>query len=197
MRSGKVKIKLLCIVSFVLLPYFLAVGVATASGSSEHEAGIGSLLHPAVNFALYATLLVFIYKKYLRSKIKDAATNTASYIQRSLAQLTAAETDAASVAKRKSRLEDEKQGIVLQYQKEGEIQKDRIITGAIERSDVVVNGVFAQAERELAQAKIAVQREVFKQVLSDAGQRFRDMPPEDDRKVRAGVMEAMINMTDL
>ena len=193
MERGKREIRLVSFVSLCL--YFVGANIAEAAGA--HKADISSLLHPVVNFSLYVALLVFIYKKYLSSQVKDAAKNVADHMQRSLEQITEAESEAAVVAKRTNRLTDEKEGIVLQYQKDGEIQKDRIIASAIEKSDAVVNGVFAQAERELEQAKVAIQKEVFRQVLKDAGQRFKDMPPADDRKVRSGVIEAMLSKADL
>ena len=191
MGNGNWKIKLVCLALLSL--YFAEVGVAMAAGKGHNEPHISSLLHPAVNFALYVALIVFIYKKYLRSEIKNASQSVADHMQRSLAQITEAEGEAAVVEKRKVRLEDEKAGIILQYKKEGEIQKERILVGAVEKSDAMVSGVLTQAERELAQAKIAVQKEVFRQVLADAGKRFENMPPEDDRKVRGGVMDSMLN----
>ena len=185
MGNGKWKIKLLA----SLCLYFIGTNIAAAAGGAKLE----SLLHPAVNFALYVALLVFIYKKYLRAEVKSAAQNVADHMQRSLAQITEAESEAAVVEKRKARLEDEKSGIILQYQKEGEIQKDRIMASAIEKSDAMVDGVAVQAERELAQAKIAIQKEIFRHVLAEAGQKFEKMPPDDDRKVRGGVIDAMLN----
>lgn len=193
MGNGKWKMRLVSIVFLGL--YFMGAGVAEAAGAHK-TADISSLLHPAVNFALYVVLLVFIYKKYLSSEIKSASKSVADHIQRSSLQISEAESEAAVVTKRKSRLDDEKHGIVLQYKKEGEIQKDRIIASAIKKSDAVVNGVFTQAERELEQAKVAIQKEVFRQVLKDAGEKFQNMPPADDRRVRRGVIEAMLSKVE-
>ena len=176
--------------------FAISIDTAMAAEDAAHEVGIDSLLSPAFNLTLYLIFLIFIYKKYLRTKVRDTAKNVADYIQRSAAHLAEAENAAAMVVKRKSRLDDEKQGIVLQYKKEGEIQKDRILMGAVEKSDAVASGVLMQAERELVQAKVAVQREIFKQALEVAGQKFKEMPPEEDRKVRAGVLESMLSQAD-
>jgi hypothetical protein len=47
----------------------------------HHVATIESLAIPALNFGVYLVLLIFIYKKYLRVHIKNAAIAVAEFVK--------------------------------------------------------------------------------------------------------------------
>jgi F0F1-type ATP synthase membrane subunit b/b' len=183
-RKGMFKVFVIFVLGFCIEPAFAEHG--------EHVAGIESLTIPAINFGVYLLLLVFIYKKYLRVHIKNAATATAEFIKRSAGQVAEAEQLMEVADKRKDRLEDEKVGIVLKYKKEGEIQKDRIIAKALEKAAAILDEVQGQIDKELAKAEAEVEQEVFQIALVGASDKFKQMSEEQDKQLRSDVLDVML-----
>ncbi|MDR2337164.1 MAG: ATP synthase F0 subunit B [Deltaproteobacteria bacterium] len=179
-----------------VLVIFFVFGNYVKSAFAEHgeqAVGIESLTIPAINFGVYLLLLIFVYKKYLRVHIQNSSKAIEKFMQRSAEQLAEAEQSAQAINKRKNRLEDEKIGIILKYKKEGEIQKDRILAKALQKSDKILAEVQTQIDKELAKAETEIEQEVFKIALAEASEKFKQMSEEQDKQLRGNVLEVLLN----
>jgi len=186
MKASRWTITILLFVSL----FFLFNGMAFASGddhANSHEAieeethgeGHGGdstadlmeLLSRFVNFTVLVIVLVVVVKKF---RVKNMLTSRIDEIKKRLDDLKREKEETESKyqeAERKlSKFEGEKQDIIEQFRKEGEVEREKIIAEAQQRSEQILKQAELTIQQEMESAKKKLREGVVELAAQRAGE---------------------------
>ncbi len=155
---------------------------AAAEAEEAHAASIGDLVFPAINFAIFAVILVGYVipamREYLRRRAEDAA-NAAAAARTALAEAEAAigavRTRAGGVAKERDAIRDD---LVAAATRQAErIRQQAEETGKRRLADA---GLVAEQERR--RALLEVRAEIAALATAQAESRLRATVSSDDQR---------------
>ena len=120
--------------------FFVADAFAAGGGaaSAHHEApGIGTLVWPLINFAIYFSILTFAYKKLISPYLIGKEAAVREEIESARSELLQAKSTLETVKNRKESIESEKDDLQEKIAKEGKMQASSILEdGSLQSSKI-------------------------------------------------------------
>jgi F-type H+-transporting ATPase subunit b len=151
---------------FITALLHLSANLAVASGPNDsHE---GSLLLPAVNFAMYIALAVYLLKTPVRSAVFGRRATFEVELKKSQAELDAAKAKMTLAEQQLSNLSAESKKIKERIQIDAEMEADTIVSQAKERATRVVAQGKSLAAAELKASHESIKKELIRASINKA-----------------------------
>ena len=160
-------------VALIMAVFFLSFGFAIASSAGEHgetpsKGWVAEDTYRVMNFVLLASVLFFI----LRKPVSNALNGRIESIKKELEDLENKKINAEKkLAEHKEQIasfEKERESILANYQKQGEVARDRIIAEAKELSIKLETQAKKNIENEFKFAKEKLKSEITDSALLQA-----------------------------
>lgn len=148
-----------------------------AGGGSYEKASIGMLFWPAVNFALYATVIYYAYKNKAAPALKQQRAELKELATRGRSELAAAQQEFEAAQAQRDDIENEKKRVIEQLNEEGARLAGRIIEQAA--SDVQYSK--RDVERRISGQRSKVETDLRAAVVRAATSLARAELPEQIR----------------
>jgi len=145
--------------------------IAAGSGDASYSwAEFKDLLFRIMNFAVMAAIIgIVFYKANLKSFFssrKEAIETTLENLQQKKAD---AEKQYNEIGEQLKKLEEEKEAIILKFQKEGEAIRDYIIAEAHEKAAKIIAQADETIKRELRSSYEQLRVEIVEAIMKEAG----------------------------
>jgi F-type H+-transporting ATPase subunit b len=161
-------------------PELLASGPEEGAGgySSEKWRDFGlRVMNFVVFVAILWLLLHKLVKKFFQGK-KEGISRTLEYLETQAKNLD----EQNQVMKRRlSQLAQDREGILAQYERDGQKERDRIIAAAHDTADQIVRKAQTAVEQELKQAKRQLTQETGSMAVKMAGDLVQQNITDDDK----------------
>lgn len=165
---------------------------AFAAEHHEEEFGVDSLIWPAVNFFLYVSLMVYLYKRFVRPLLVSRAAVFEQHLQKAAGVLEDAERELGRAEHRLREIETEQKEIRNRLTADGEHLAARLIEQAHENAAAIKRDVARRIEQETSQAQSEIRQLVIQRATGLARQALeRGISPEQDRRLRDQTLKAL------
>jgi len=161
----------------VFVSVLLAAGAAFASGGGEHHADGGALLTDflwrCLNFAVTFGLLVYFVTKPLRNGLANRRQGIADNLAAAEAMKSEAEAKFAEYDRKLSQATGEIEDIYQQIRREGELEKERILSEAKQMATKIKADAENAAALEVARARRELREEASRMAVEIAEELLR------------------------
>lgn len=174
--------------------FILSVSDAWAAGDAHHApAGVGSLIWPVVNFAIYFAILSWLYKKHGRPALLARTANIEQQLRNAASVRVDAERELAKAKERLDRIDEEKAQITQRLDNEA----TRMATQMLENARLAANNVEQDLRRRIASEQAHASAELRAAVLARAAKIVRErlanaLSDEDDYRLRQETLRGLI-----
>lgn len=169
--------------------FFLSIllaGVALASGGEHGGGGHGiwamTDTYRVINFAVLAIALFFVLRKPVAQFLGDRIKGIEEELTSLEAKKKAAEKKLAQYDERLVALEQEAGAIIVQYRRQGENIRERILEEARAAAAKLEEQAKKNIEREFAEVKLRLETELFGKALAAAAEKLKKGINKDDQK---------------
>lgn len=174
--------------AYCLLFVLLIPSPALAEGAK-----LSSLWLPFINFCLYAVLLVYLYKRFGTSLVRQRSIEIRELVNRVAASLSDAENKRGLIQGRLTDVDAEKADLVKRYEEEGVAMSHAIAANAKRQSERIASDTARQIEAELQQAKKMLHNEAVQRATEIARTRIgSELSAEQDRLLRKSVIQDFV-----
>lgn len=170
-------------------------GTGGHGAAAHHEGeGISSLGWPLANFAIFAAIIAFAYRKKVAPVLQQRTIEFQQFLQRAGSELANVEREIAIVNGQLGRLDQERGEIMERIRVEGE----QIATSLIESARNDARKIEADAVRQREYELKRVQKELSAQLVAQAADLARAkltnrVSEDDDRRLRDEVLTTLMN----
>lgn len=181
----------LATLAFALLPSLLLAKEAAGEGGEPHGPGMAVVYH-AINFAILFSLLFYFLRKPTKEFFASRATLIRSNIEEAKQRKEEAAKKYAEYEQRLQSIEGEMQGLITGLQKDGELERKRLLETAEQQAASLQSNSERMLQQELRKAKEDLKREA----VGLAGQLAEDLirqnlTPEDQGRLVGQYLEKM------
>lgn len=167
-------------------------GSHSGGSHGEAEAGPASLIWPAINFFLYLSLMVYLYKRFVRPSLVTRAAVFEQHLQKAAGVLEDAERELGRAEHRLREIKTEQDDIRRRLREDGEHLAARLIEQAQDTAAAMKRDVARRVEREASQARSEVRQMVVQRATAIARQTLeRGISPDQDRRLRDETLKAL------
>jgi F-type H+-transporting ATPase subunit b len=180
----------------------LSPDLLLASSAGEGEGGYSAEKWKefglrAMNFAVFAVILYLLLnklvKKFFRGR-KESIGRTLEYLETQARNL---EEQSQVMKRRISQLAQERVGILAQYERDGQKERDRIIAEANQTADVIVKKAQVAIEQELKLAKRQLARETGALAVKMAEEIVsKNITADDKNSLVHGFLDQLTRLND-
>ncbi len=155
--------------------------------------GLETLWLPIVNFTLYGILLVYLYRRYGASLVRQRSIEIKEQISKVATTLSEAEHQLETVQSRLSDIDEEKAELAKRYEEEGVAMSAAIAKNAKRQAERIAADTSRQIDAELQQAKKMLHNEAVDKAAAIARSKIgSDLSAEQDRLLRRSVVQEFI-----
>lgn len=164
----------------------VCVAVGPVFAESEHGHGDLSVLGwPAVNFAIFVALMVYLYRRSVSPLISGRAKEVAQHIQVASQKLETARHAHADLSDRLESIAVEKNAIRNRLENDGQKMAEDIVRNAERLAQGVRQDMVRRVESEFRQATNDVRSEMVKLATRRARERLQsELNAEQDARLR-------------
>lgn len=171
--------------SLLGLQYLCSNQAWAASGEAHAEAHLSSLSWPAVNFTLFALLILYLYNKLAKPKVLAHAVEVEQALQKTARIFEEADRELYSAQNRLKGIHEEQKEIEQRLETEGA----QLAAEVIDSAEKAVLQIKHDISKKIQQKQRAAQAEVRALVLKQATDLARKqlasgISPEDDLRLR-------------
>lgn len=173
--------------SLVIAPFLAEFAFAASAGhGAEHgPAGVGTLLYPALNFILFAGILVFAYRKIGKAKLIEQHTDVKEHLRRAAEDFGAAESAFNHAQGRLGAIEEEKQALIATLNQEGADLSDIVLAKAEQAVENSLLDTKRRIDNEVARTETELRHEVVRRAASSAREKVVGrLNSDDDARLR-------------
>ncbi|MDL1871987.1 ATP synthase F0 subunit B [Deltaproteobacteria bacterium PRO3] len=181
-----------------LLASLYAISLALASGplwaASEggHDGPSMALVYWSINFLILAGILLYFLRKPAKDFFASRATLIRTNIQQARDLKANAEKKYAEYEARLKSIEKEMNDLVVSLQKDGELERRRIVETATQQVATLKGNSERMLQQELRKAKEELKREAVNLATELAGELIRkNMTPEDQGRLVEQYLQKM------
>ncbi|MFN3534975.1 MAG: ATPase [Desulfatiglandales bacterium] len=160
----------------------VSLALAAEGGASHGPSEWADLLYRILNFGLMVVILVLVLRK---SAIKSFFANRREELERRLVTLQKEKEEAErgyrELEAKLKEMEKSKGEIIEEFRREGEIEKEKIISKARERANYMLSQAEATIQRELQSAKERLMAEVMAMAAKKAEELLRKNIKDKDQ----------------
>ncbi|HQH29009.1 MAG TPA: ATP synthase F0 subunit B [Oligoflexia bacterium] len=177
----------------LFLPLLLICSSAYASGpGAGHEAGLSTLIFPAINFVLYAGVIVFAYFKCVRKMLKQRSSDVAESLARAAQTLEQAQAELDDAKRRLAVLEKEKYALSGEFREQGRLMQESIKADSQKNAERIRRDTERRIAGELKKARAEIRQEVSELAAKLARMKLaQELSPEQDRRLREETVNAV------
>jgi F-type H+-transporting ATPase subunit b len=139
-----------------------------------------------LNFVVFAAILYFLLRKLVRDFFRGKREEIARKLEYLETQAKNAEEQDQVMKRRLSELAQEREGILAQYERDGQRERDRIIAEANETAAQIVRKAQTAVGQELKQAKRQLAQETGSLAVGMAGDLIAKNITDDDKAALVG-----------
>ena len=175
-----------CAAAVSILSALPAVALAAGHGAQAHGPAptIGSLIWPAVNFAIYLIVMVYLYRRLVRPALKVRAVDFEQRLRKAAQSFQEADREHSLLDERLREIEIEKQEIKDRLTKEGTQMAAQVLVAAEQSGAHMMQDVGRRIERELQKARAEVRQEVINRATAAARKQLEAVSAADDLRLR-------------
>jgi F-type H+-transporting ATPase subunit b len=178
-----------CLTAFCIMAVLLlcsAGGVMASGGGGEGGAAGGSHwqatdTYKVMNFAVLAIALFFLLKKPVAQALNARIDGIKEQLGELEAQKKAAEDELAKYNEKLATLEGEAETIVVEYIRQGEEAKARILAEAEKTAEKLEEQAKKNIKQEFQKAKADIQAEIIDKALLKAEEIIKSKISDDDQ----------------
>ena len=172
MGKHKIPLGYALITCFVMIALFIVPEdcIAAGGGDASHSwAEFKDLLSRIMNFAVMAAIIGVVFYKANLKKFFSSRKETIETDLENLKQKKAdAEIQYNAIEDQLKKLEEEKEAIILKFQKEGEAIRDHIIAEANEKAGKIIAQADETIKRELRSSYEQLRVEIVEAIMKEA-----------------------------
>ncbi|MDR2198232.1 MAG: ATP synthase F0 subunit B [Deltaproteobacteria bacterium] len=168
--------------------FLLCLSAFPLSASAGAEAGGGYTSDQwkefglrTMNFVVFAVILYLLLNKLVRNFFKGKKENISRTLEYLETQARNLEEQNQVMKRRLSQLAQEREGILAQYERDGQKERDRLIAEAKTAADLIVRKAQTAAEQELKQARRELARSTGALAVGMAGDLIRENITAEDK----------------
>ena len=155
---------------------------ASEAAHGEHAPSIGTLLFPAINFAIFAVVLAKFAWPGLVSALADRRKTVERQLGESEAALRAARGDLETIEALRARSREDGEKLVADFRREAEIQAGALLTSARRMSERIRRDAELLAGQEKDRAAHEIRAQVADQVIRRATEIVRQRFGETEQR---------------
>lgn len=174
--NGKL-ILLMC--GLVLLPSLV---LAAGGGPVDSGAVLKDFIYRCINFALMVGLLAYFVTRPIRRGLKERRERVAKELADANAAKAAAEERFNEYSAKIAKASDEISRLAEEIKREGELERDRILTAAREQAAKIEKEAEAKAAGLLARARAELRGEASRLAVELAEEMLKKSVTADDQK---------------
>ncbi|MCB0358105.1 MAG: ATP synthase F0 subunit B [Bdellovibrionales bacterium] len=179
---------------------FVAAAIWASSASVAHAASahgghatIDTLLHPAVNFILFAIAAVYLFGKYVRPLLVQRSIEVRDRLSEVQQLVAKAENELELLEVRLADIDGEKESMLQRYAAEGAGMEQSILDSAERQSERIATDTERQIENELQQAQRELRAEAVRLAAERARNRIRsELSADQDKALRRQVVRELM-----
>ena len=183
------------IFTFIFIPGLLVAEAYAAGSAAHHEAPrLGTLIWPAINFAIYFSILTYAYKKLISPSLVGKEASIREEIESAKSELLQAKSALETIENRKECVESEKEEIELRISKEGKMQASLILEDANSQSAKIARDIQLRIDREFTKVKSGIRAEIVKRALNSAELDLKkSLSESQDNELRKDTLRSVLS----
>jgi F0F1-type ATP synthase membrane subunit b/b' len=156
--------------------------LAHAASSAHVDAGIDTLLYPALNFSIYCLVVFWICRKFVRPVLRNFRAEVESVAVRVQNEFVTLERELDQLRFKLEHISSEKEELVRELEKSGHDLSGEIIVAAEEKLAGMKRDMLLRAKSEEDKMHAAAKNELLKKVMVQVKEKLsRGFGEEDDR----------------
>ena len=160
------------------------IGLASASGDAQDKPGFHNIIFQALNLAILLGVLVHFFKTPVKRAIAGRSALVAKDIDEAGRLLAEAQARLQLYEARLSAFAAESEAMLLDFRRQGELERDRLIADAEADAERVRREAERTAQSEIDRAKARLEAEIVRLSVEAAGRLVREkMGPADHRRL--------------
>jgi len=181
------------LVIFIVITVLLPETLLAEGGGEEHGGNpLVDLGWRVLNFIIFAAILYFAASKPVRNFLNGRIEGIKKQLEDAENAKAEAEKRATDCMRKLESLEEEIKDICDTLQKEGEVERERIIEAAHIAAEKIKAQAEFSAEQELKKAIMAIKEEAAEAALEIAGKMLvKEIKKEDQKKLVSEYIESI------
>ena len=174
-----------------LFAHTLFVNVFLASAAA-HAPGIETLLFPLINFLIFSSIFVWLYRRYGAPLLRQRRAEIEQMINKWTGQLGQLDRELADVNDQLSSFEAERARMLGEFEVEGDKIAAEIALSTRSAIEALERETKRRISREYGVAEDEIRSEVVRRGAASARKTlFADLSSEQDRRLREEVIERL------
>jgi F-type H+-transporting ATPase subunit b len=168
---------------FIFIILFSTHLVAASSGGEPHGTGgwAATDTYRVLNFLVLAGALFFLLRKPVSQFLGDRIKGIQDQLKQLEDKKAEAEKKIAECEKRLATLEKESETIIVQYRKQGEEARNRILMEAEAAAVKLEEQAKRNIEQEFKKAKLELEAEIFEKAILRAEEKLKQTITDQDQ----------------
>lgn len=172
-------LKALAVVALVLTP---AVAFSAGGGHADSGAILKDFIYRCINFTLMVGLLAYFVTKPIRKGLKGRSEEIEKTLADAQAAKEAAEAKHREYSEKLAKATEEIAGIAESIRREGELERDRIVSAAQEMAAKIEKEAENKASSVVAMARTELREEAARLAVDLAEDLLKKQVSADDQK---------------
>ncbi|MFO8085487.1 MAG: ATP synthase F0 subunit B [Desulfobacterales bacterium] len=166
----------------IVLMFFVGPACALAAGDEHGGHWVATDTYRVINFAVLAIGLFFLLRKPVAQALGSRIKGIRDQLENLEARKVEAEKELASYVEKLSKLEEEAEGIIEDYIRQGNEAKNRIIKEAEVAAVKLEEQAKKNIEHEFEKAKIMLKEDVLEKAMARAEEIIQEKISTDDQE---------------
>ncbi|MCB0324773.1 MAG: ATP synthase F0 subunit B [Bdellovibrionales bacterium] len=156
-------------------------------------AGIATLFWSAINFAFYAGLMLYAYRRLARPVLRDRSMQVAASIGRAREELDAAQGELELRQAQLEQVGEEQEALKERLAREGENIARNLITTAERSAMQIKSDMRRRIQGEQAKAEAEIRAEVVRLAAERARAKLRgELGGDEDKRLRQEAVRSLV-----
>jgi F0F1-type ATP synthase membrane subunit b/b' len=186
--------KLAVCCSLVLICCGLAFGAGGGGDGAHHAPGLDTLFWPAINFTLYACIMVYFYRRLGKPALVSRAVQVRDQLVQSAKSLAEAEGQLEKVKDRQESISGEREQIIESLNLEGQTISTTVIEQAHSSAQKIQNDIERRIKSDISKAQSEIRAAVVSRATVLARQALEaELSAEDDLNLRKAAISSVLS----